>query len=188
MRTFLVTGGAGFIGSHIAEALVARGDRVRVLDNLSHRPPSATSSTSRARSNSSRATSPTPTVVAKAVKGRRLRVSRGGAGLGAAQRRAAARHPRGLRHRHADRARRGPQGGRAAAGLCRLEQRLRRSADLVEARDRSAGADFALRRRQAGRRVLLPGVYGHLRLRDRLRSATSTSSARGRIRTASTRP
>ncbi|MGW8258412.1 MAG: NAD-dependent epimerase/dehydratase family protein, partial [Thermoguttaceae bacterium] len=35
MRTFLVTGGAGFIGSHITEALVARGDRVRVLDNLS---------------------------------------------------------------------------------------------------------------------------------------------------------
>ena len=35
MRTFLVTGGAGFIGSHIAEALVNRGDRVRVLDNLS---------------------------------------------------------------------------------------------------------------------------------------------------------
>ena len=35
MRTFLVTGGAGFIGSHIAAALVQRGDRVRVLDNLS---------------------------------------------------------------------------------------------------------------------------------------------------------
>jgi len=34
-RTFLVTGGAGFIGSHIAEALVERGDAVRVLDNLS---------------------------------------------------------------------------------------------------------------------------------------------------------
>jgi UDP-glucose 4-epimerase len=34
-RTFLVTGGAGFIGSHIATALVERGDRVRVLDNLS---------------------------------------------------------------------------------------------------------------------------------------------------------
>lgn len=35
MRSFLVTGGAGFIGSHIAQALVTRGDRVRVLDNLS---------------------------------------------------------------------------------------------------------------------------------------------------------
>ena len=35
MRTFLITGGCGFIGSHIAEALVRRGDRVRVLDNLS---------------------------------------------------------------------------------------------------------------------------------------------------------
>jgi UDP-glucose 4-epimerase len=32
---YLITGGAGFIGSHLAEELIARGDQVVVFDNLS---------------------------------------------------------------------------------------------------------------------------------------------------------
>lgn len=32
---YLITGGAGFIGSHMAEALLARGDRVFIIDDLS---------------------------------------------------------------------------------------------------------------------------------------------------------
>ena len=34
MKTYLVTGAAGFIGFHVSRALLERGDRVLGLDNL----------------------------------------------------------------------------------------------------------------------------------------------------------
>lgn len=38
MRTWLVTGGVGFIGYHLTRALLARGDAVRILDDFSDAP------------------------------------------------------------------------------------------------------------------------------------------------------
>jgi len=38
-KKVLVTGGAGFIGSHIVDELIRRGYSVRILDNMDHQVP-----------------------------------------------------------------------------------------------------------------------------------------------------
>ena len=41
MSRYIVTGGAGFIGAAVASRLIARGDHVLVIDNLSTGLPTA---------------------------------------------------------------------------------------------------------------------------------------------------
>ncbi len=82
MAHYLVTGGAGFIGSHLSEELVRRGHRVRVADslvtgkrsNLAHLPSVELLEGDLSDLEFARA----------AVDGRRLRAAPGGAAIGAA--------------------------------------------------------------------------------------------------------
>ena len=51
MNTYLITGAAGFIGSHLAEALLKRGDAVVGIDNFNtFYDPSIKESNAKARS------------------------------------------------------------------------------------------------------------------------------------------
>lgn len=67
-RRVLVTGGAGFIGSHVVDALVARGDPVRVLDDFSTGAPENLSAVA-SRIEVVRGDVADPAVVRKAMEG-----------------------------------------------------------------------------------------------------------------------
>ena len=132
MATYLVTGGCGFIGSHLADALLARGDAVRVLDDLS------TGKLANLRARAPRwcaATSPTPLRCGQAMQGvdgcfhlaAIASVERGVHGLARHAPRQPVRH-----HRRASTRRRAAA---AAGGLRLLRRRLRRRRPAAAAED-----------------------------------------------------
>ena len=186
-RRFLVTGGAGFIGSHIAEALVRRGDRVRVLDNLctGHL---ANMDSFRDRIEFIEGDVTDAAAVARAVDGVDCVFHEAAlASVPLSVERPLDSNAACVTGTVAG-ARRRAAGGRCARGLRRVERRLRRPADEQQTRERSARPAFALRRGQSWPANSIARRFGRASGSRRSPSATSTSSARDRIRTASTRP
>ena len=186
MRTFLVTGGAGFIGSHIAETLVRRGDRVRVLDNLSTGFLSNLDGF-RDRIEFIEGDVTDAKLVARAVEGvdcvfheaalasvppsvERPLDSHAACATGTVTLLDAAR-----------------RAGVRRVVYAAIERRLRRSAHRQQARDRPAAPAFAVCRRQIGRRALLPGVLVELRPGDGGHPLLQRVRTAARPRTANTR-
>ena len=179
MAHYLVTGGAGFIGSHLVEELIRRGERVRVVDslitgkrdNLSHLPTvefieGDLADLAVAR----RAVDGVDYVLHQAAIPSVPRSVRGPDHLQPRQRR-----------RLAERAGGRARCRRAARGVRRIVLRLRQRADAAEGRDDADGAALAVRAAEARGRAVLPDVHDAVRPRDgdhpllqRLRSAAGS--------------
>ena len=187
MGLYLVTGGAGFIGSSIARALIARGDGVRILDNFS------TGKHENIADIVDRVELLEGDIrddrdAGAGDRRRRGGVPRGGDRVGARVDGGAAGEPRRQRDRNDARPRGRAPRRRAPGRLRRVVGGLRRRARPAQGRDDAAGADLAVRRhaswraRSRCRCTRAPSAW------RRSASATSTCSARGRIRSRNTRP
>ena len=144
----LVTGGAGFIGSHLAARLVADGHDVRVLDNFATGP-AVEHRRDRRRRRARRGRH--PELRARAQGGARLRdrLPPGGAAVGPALDPGSADEQRDERHRHAERPARGARRGRAARRLRLVVVGLRREPGAAQARGHAGAADLARTRRRS---------------------------------------
>lgn len=132
----LVTGGAGFIGSHLVKRLPARGAAVRVLDNLSpgrhsNLPPHAALDFIEGDIRDRNDGAP----VRGQGRARGCDRASGSSGLGAGQRLGSVRGARHQLRRDAQPARGGARGGRAAFSLCAFCCRLRRRGSTAGERE-----------------------------------------------------
>ena len=166
----VVTGGAGFIGSNLVDALLARGDEVTVVDNFA----------SGKRENLNPAATLARARHPRAVPGRRRRrLPPRRAGRRADVDEAARLRRRGQRRRHRERPR-GRAGGRRAGDLRLLRRRRVRRVPGAGDGGLPVPAALAVRHREEVRRGVPRRLEPHPRHVARRRCASRTSTGRGR--------
>ena len=184
---YLVTGGAGFIGSHLVDELLARGHRVRVIDNFS---------TGR-RENIAHVIDDIELIEGDIQSYERVHNAARGADY-VIHLAALPSVPRSVQdplttHQV-------NTTGTLNVLLAARDEGVKRvviassssvygaNPDAAQARGHAPAADLAVRRVEADRRAILHGVLAGLRAWRRWRCATSTCSAPGRTPTRSTAP